>query len=131
MKTPRTATRTVSDTPTREKIVAAALDLFSRQGFAGTSMRQIAGAVGIRAASLYNHFPGKEALFSAIVDSYGPASSATRLATPTYTALKNDPVAFCRRFAGDWLDQWCDPDEQRFMLLLNAHREDGDAEREH
>jgi AcrR family transcriptional regulator len=127
----KNATKNVSSATTRERIVAAALDLFARQGFAGTSMRQIATAVGIRAASLYNHFPGKEGLFDAIIESYGPASSASRLATPDYRALRNDPAAFCSRYIADLLEQWCDPDEQRFMMLLNAHREDGVADREH
>ena len=50
---------------TRDRILEAALDLFSRQGFAASSMRQIAAEVGMRASSLYNHFPGKDAIFSA------------------------------------------------------------------
>lgn len=120
-----------AETSVRERIVEAALDLFSRQGFAATSMRQIAAAVGIRASSLYNHFAGKEAIFSAIIDSYGPASSAGRLASPAYRALKDDPAAFCRRYAADLLDQWCDADEQRFMHLLSSHRDNLSGERGH
>ena len=45
---------------TKREILSAALDLFSEQGFESTSLSQIAAAVGIRKASLYSHFGGKQ-----------------------------------------------------------------------
>lgn len=115
----------------RERIVEAALDLFAKQGFAATSMRQIASAAGMRASSLYSHFEGKEAIYGALINSYGPASSADRLASPRYLALKTDAAGFCRRYAADLLDQWCDPREQLFMELLASERNRVTAERAH
>lgn len=106
----------------RDRILEAALELFATQGYAGASMREIANAVGMRAPSLYNHFKGKEAILTALIDAYGPARGASRLASPAYQALADDPQAFCRRYAADWLDQWCDPNEQRFMHLLASDR---------
>lgn len=48
---------------TRSQIMASAISLFARKGYAGTSMREIAASVGIKAASLYSHCPdGKEQL---------------------------------------------------------------------
>jgi TetR/AcrR family transcriptional regulator, cholesterol catabolism regulator len=47
---------------TADEIRQAALEQFAQSGFDGTSMRDIAGNVGIRAASLYNHFGSKEAM---------------------------------------------------------------------
>jgi AcrR family transcriptional regulator len=44
----------------REEILDAAAQLFSEQGYAGTSTRGIALAVGIKQASLYYHFANKE-----------------------------------------------------------------------
>lgn len=41
--------------------------LFSRQGYAGTSLRDLADATNIRAASIYAHFDGKEQLFAAVM----------------------------------------------------------------
>jgi AcrR family transcriptional regulator len=49
----------------REKVVSAAVRLFAARGEAGTSMRQIAKAVGITDATLYHYFPSKEALLEA------------------------------------------------------------------
>ena len=54
---------------TRKKILAKALELFSMQGYDSVSVGEIAKAVGIKAPSLYNHFPGKQAIFDAIVES--------------------------------------------------------------
>ena len=51
---------------TRESILLAALRLFSRNGYEGTSMRDIAGEVGISQGAIYKHFAGKDALLEAI-----------------------------------------------------------------
>lgn len=53
---------------TRQKILAKALELFSVHGYDAVSVGQIAAAVGIKAPSLYNHFPSKRAIFDAIVE---------------------------------------------------------------
>ena len=52
---------------TKQEILEASLDLFSVQGFEATSISQIAGAVGIRKASLYSHFENKQAILDALV----------------------------------------------------------------
>ncbi len=52
---------------TRQRILEAALDLFSQRGFEAVSVRDIAGAVGIRESSLYNHFRSKRDIFDTIV----------------------------------------------------------------
>ena len=54
---------------TKQKILDKALELFSAQGYDSVSVGQIAKAVGIKAPSLYNHFPSKQAIFDAIVAS--------------------------------------------------------------
>jgi len=47
-------------------ILEAALVLFAAHGVEGTSMNQIADAVGIRKPTIYHYFPGKEAIVEAI-----------------------------------------------------------------
>ena len=54
---------------TKQRILDKALELFSARGYDSVSVGEIAEAVGIRAPSLYNHFPGKQAIFDAIVES--------------------------------------------------------------
>ena len=54
---------------TKQKILDKALELFSAQGYDSVGVGEIAKAVGIKAPSLYNHFPSKQAIFDAIVES--------------------------------------------------------------
>ncbi|MFC4949113.1 helix-turn-helix domain-containing protein [Pseudonocardia sp. GCM10023141] len=53
----------------REQILDAAAELFTVQGFAPTSTRAIADAVGIRQASLYHHFATKDDILDALLSS--------------------------------------------------------------
>ncbi len=52
---------------TKRKILDKALELFSSRGYDAVSMGEIGRAVGIKAPSLYNHFPSKQAIFEGIV----------------------------------------------------------------
>ena len=54
---------------TKLRILDQALELFSAKGYDSVSVGEIAKAVGIKAPSLYNHFPSKQAIFDAIVES--------------------------------------------------------------
>lgn len=47
---------------TDQRILEAATQLFYEKGYHAATMREVAAAVGIKAGSLYNHFPGKEDL---------------------------------------------------------------------
>lgn len=53
---------------TKQKILDKALELFSVYGYDSVSVGMIAQAVGIKAPSLYNHFPSKQSIFDAIVE---------------------------------------------------------------
>ena len=58
--------RKIGKDETREKIIQAAKDLFSRKGYHKTSVRDIVRAVGISAGSVYVHFKNKQDLFEEI-----------------------------------------------------------------
>jgi AcrR family transcriptional regulator len=55
------------DERTRRDILSSAIQVFGQQGFRSTTIRQIAGRLGIAAGSIYTYFPSKEALFRAAV----------------------------------------------------------------
>lgn len=57
-------------TTTRGRIRAVAVELFTVQGYDKTSLREIADRVGITKASLYYHYPSKQALLLAILEPF-------------------------------------------------------------
>ena len=54
----------------KEKIFDVSIDLFSQFGYDGVSIRQIAGEVGIKESSIYNHYKSKEAILDSILKFY-------------------------------------------------------------
>jgi AcrR family transcriptional regulator len=60
--------RTRRGAKTAERILDAAEALFAERGYAATTLRDVAAAVGVRNPSLYNHFPSKEALYAAVLE---------------------------------------------------------------
>ncbi|ADB50483.1 TetR/AcrR family transcriptional regulator [Conexibacter woesei] len=61
---------------TRERLLAAALDLFFRQGFRATSVREITIACGRTPGALYNHFDSKEEVLYTLIDRVTTAGTA-------------------------------------------------------
>ncbi len=65
---------------TRELILAAAEDLFASQGYGATTIKQVAGKVGVQGPALYKHFASKRALFEEVLE---------RLFTPFLTLIQS------------------------------------------
>jgi AcrR family transcriptional regulator len=103
---------------TRRLILDAALDLFSEGGFAGTSMRRIARAVGVRESALYHHFPSKAAIFEALLREMGPGKSERLAGLELDVLLLEGPEPLLRSIAHMLLEEWATPREQKFMRLL-------------
>ncbi|MDR0472688.1 MAG: TetR/AcrR family transcriptional regulator [Treponema sp.] len=55
---------------TKQRIIDAAINLFSKNSFDNVSMRDIAGEVGIKAASIYNHFSSKRDILNKLYELY-------------------------------------------------------------
>src|SRR5215472_12361917 len=54
----------------QRRIEAAALKLFTKQGFHGTNIREIAQKIGVSTGAIYTYYPSKEAIFESLVESY-------------------------------------------------------------
>ena len=53
---------------TKERILMAALEQFSQNGYAGTNIRELTASLGLVKSSLYKHFESKEAIWNALLD---------------------------------------------------------------
>ena len=53
---------------TKERILAAALELFSQNGYAGTNIRELMASLGLAKSSTYRHFESKEQLWNSLLD---------------------------------------------------------------
>ena len=117
---------------TRERILDVALDLFTDQGFDGTSMREIAERLGISKPAIYYHFASKEEILMALhmrLHEFGRAALAR---------LAGQPVTL--QVWGALLDEVLDQMlAQRKIFLLHErnqaaleklHRKDHDDEHE-
>lgn len=57
---------------TRERLIAAALQLFAEHGYHGASMRQIAERADVAVGGIYNHFRNKEEILTAVILAWHP-----------------------------------------------------------
>jgi AcrR family transcriptional regulator len=55
---------------TRERLLAAALDLFTRHGYDATGVAEICEAAGVSKGAFYHHFPSKQAVFLALLQQW-------------------------------------------------------------
>ena len=53
---------------TKERILAAALELFSKNGYAGTNIRELSASLGLVKSGVYKHYESKEAIWNALLD---------------------------------------------------------------
>ena len=53
---------------TKERILAAALELFSKNGYAGTNIRELTASLGLVKSAMYKHFESKEDIWNTLLD---------------------------------------------------------------
>ena len=53
---------------TKEKILDAALELFSQKGYEGTNIRELSASLGLVKSGIYKHYESKEAIWNALLD---------------------------------------------------------------
>ena len=52
----------------KERILDAALEMFSQKGYAGTNIRELSASLGLVKSGVYKHFESKEAIWNALLD---------------------------------------------------------------
>jgi AcrR family transcriptional regulator len=100
---------------TRQSITDSAYSLFLEQGYAATSMRQIAGRAGLALGGIYNHYSSKEAIFSELIIDRHPYKQILPIMLNTPT---DDMETFVRNAAHTMVDELGKrPDFIKLMLI--------------
>jgi AcrR family transcriptional regulator len=84
---------------TRQAILSQACSLFCAKGYAGTSMADLAQALGLSKAAIYHHFESKESILKNLVGSTFRDINAIVSEYEKLTVDKIDPREVLRRFA--------------------------------
>src|SRR5262252_6729400 len=116
----------------RRMIVTAAVPLFARKGFAGTTTKELAEAAGISEALLFRHFPSKKNLYGEILRlgcEGDPALERLAALEPSTATLVQMTVFMVRYFLlGAGVDRA--EMDARLRLVLHSFLEDGEYARE-
>ena len=99
---------------TRAHLIDVATRLFAAHGYDGTSITAVLAESGVSRGSLYHHFPGKEALFWAVLEEVG-ARTGEQVTETMQDAP--DPVAALRAGCLAWIRLAGDPVVQQTMLI--------------
>ena len=62
---------------TKEKILKTSLKLFSTKGYKATTVRDIAGAMGVKQSALYNHFKNKDEILETLISNLTSSAIVT------------------------------------------------------
>jgi TetR/AcrR family transcriptional regulator, mexJK operon transcriptional repressor len=104
----------------RRQILEAALPVFLRNGYVGTSMDEVASLAAVSKQTVYKHFTDKEQLFTSIImDTTGQVEGLAKLITSALDDsddVEKDLIELARRF----LDRIMSPDVLRLRRLVIA-----------
>lgn len=105
----------MSGSDRRNQLVEAALEVFARKGFEGTTTKEVAAAAGVTEAIIFRHFPSKQALYTAVLDHHVESSEV------------QDWLIEIKR----WMDQNNDEEVLRSIAraILQSYRKDTRYER--
>jgi AcrR family transcriptional regulator len=99
---------------TRDQLIAIATRLFAEQGYEDTSIETVLQESGLSKGALYHHFPGKDALFAAVLEVV-EADVNRRILEATADAT--DAESALRAGAHAWIRLVADPVVQRIILI--------------
>ncbi|WP_062214027.1 TetR/AcrR family transcriptional regulator [Streptomyces sp. NBRC 109706] len=113
---PRLAQKRRPGTTPRDEVLDAAGELFTTRGYAATSTRKIAEAVGMRQPSLYHHFRTKDDILEALLS--GTVAGPLRIADALARRPLSAPVRLHALCHGDAVQLWTSPWNLGILYLL-------------
>lgn len=109
----------------RERLLAAAVELFAERGYAATGIAELCARAGVAKTALYWHFQSKEGLLAAVIETVG-TTWIERIQQAAY--LEGDPEQRITRLVQEWrrilLEQ---PELLRLPMI--AQLEQGESQR--
>jgi AcrR family transcriptional regulator len=103
---------------TKSRILNTALNLFSKHGYSGTSIRNIAKEVGVRESAIYNHFSSKTEILKAILEDFKTTAPGKDVLNEKLIDKLDNPRIFLKDFAMDLIKEWTTEREKKFMRLI-------------
>jgi AcrR family transcriptional regulator len=99
---------------TRDHLVAVATGLFTEHGYDGTSIEAVLRAADVSRGALYHHYPGKDALFAAVL-----TAVYERVEADGVQAVQGirDPAEALRAACQAWIRVTGDPVVRRVLLI--------------
>jgi AcrR family transcriptional regulator len=110
----RPSLRTEQVAQTKAALIGAARRLFGHNGFAATSVEDVAQAARLTTGALYHHFPNKTALFEAVFEGI---HAELMEASVRAAAGAADGIELLVRGFGAFLDAVLEPDVQRILIV--------------
>jgi AcrR family transcriptional regulator len=110
--TPTVDRKTRRHLATKAEVVAAAWQIAAADGVGGITVRDLAERVGLRASSLYEYFPSKNAVYDAMFGDGWRAFREVLASAPRTGDLRTQLLSVSEHLASFWMDQ-----PARFSLL--------------
>lgn len=111
-----TTTRDLSPEKT-QAILDGAMQEFLEHGYAGARVDKIVAAAGVSKATVYRHFPDKEALFTALIQRMASRKELFRI--EKFQSFEEEPASFLKRYANSMLDNVAgDPQILTFLRII-------------
>ncbi|MHB9144463.1 MAG: TetR family transcriptional regulator [Symbiobacteriia bacterium] len=103
----------------RQRVLRAALAIFSQKGYAGATMDDVAAAAGLSKATLYDYYSGKQQLFEAVLGGTPVMADVSELAgTPDGDPRLTTPEAVLRLVASRFLAMYRDPERLNMVRIV-------------
>lgn len=108
----------------REELIEVALEMFSKRGFSGVSVRDICGELKLKESALYYHFRNKEAILAALFQRVDALIDEMREEfNNAFAVAENVSVREMQLVArGFLMNYYCESSVRRLIAMLNIER---------
>ena len=121
-------TAATAEAGARTRVLDAAVELFARHGYDGTSVAQVIAQAGVAKGGFYHHFASKEAL---LYEVYGDLIARQLAAMDEILARRSAPAETLRALIADLVESTAASARQALVFWREQHRLGGDRTAEY